>query len=80
MCQVETAAERVKGRLCANHTHTCGEYQHHHDYVEVMKQADQEPEESMMPIGYRIGSRDPLRRSVTGIAILSGRKEQPEGS
>ena len=36
-----------------------------------------EPEEGVLRIAYRIGSRHPLTISAAGIAILAGRPEQP---
>lgn len=39
-----------------------------------------DPEESLMRVGYRIGSRHPLHQGAAGIAILSGRKAHPEDS
>ncbi|WP_256562614.1 MULTISPECIES: hypothetical protein [unclassified Pseudomonas] len=39
-----------------------------------------DPAESMMRVGYRIGSRHPLDQGAAGIAILSGRKALPNDS
>lgn len=37
-----------------------------------------EPEEGLLRVGYRVGSRHPLTRGAAGIAILSARPPQPD--
>ena len=37
-----------------------------------------EPEEGLLRVGYRVGSRHPLTRGAAGIAILAGRPERPD--
>ncbi|SOD99629.1 IclR family transcriptional regulator [Caenispirillum bisanense] len=37
-----------------------------------------EPEEALLRVGYRVGSRHPLNRGAAGIAILAGRPAQPD--
>lgn len=37
-----------------------------------------EPEEGLLRVAYRVGSRHPLSRGAAGIAILAGRPERPD--
>jgi DNA-binding IclR family transcriptional regulator len=37
-----------------------------------------EPEEGLLRVGYRVGSRHPLALGAAGIAILAGRPERPD--
>ncbi|MEX3007814.1 IclR family transcriptional regulator [Hoeflea sp. TYP-13] len=39
-----------------------------------------EPDEGLLRVGYRVGSRHPIDRGAAGIAILAGRKELPDDS
>ncbi len=39
-----------------------------------------EPDEGLLRVGYRVGSRHPLTLGAAGIAILAGRPPQPNDS
>lgn len=40
----------------------------------------EEPDDRLLRVGYRVGSRHPLTRGASGIAILAGRQETPADS
>lgn len=45
---------------------------------ECMAMMVAEPEEGLLRVSYRVGSRHPLTRGAAGIAILAGRPERPD--